>query len=204
MTRGESNDVVSRARQGDESAWAELYAAHGRRLLVWLHTIPSADAAIDPEDLAAEAWLTAASKIADFSGSSSDFAGWLFTIGRNISSSRRRTAARRRTTPVPADDKSGDLWTAVDDPAREVGSTDSTRRLLAHLSEREAQVVACIDVVGLDVATTAVALDMSATAVRVAHHRAMRRLRRLLSAGTEESGRKGRGARVLPRGRPQE
>ena len=35
-----------------------------------------------PEDLASETWLTAASKIADFRGSSSDFAGWLFGIAR--------------------------------------------------------------------------------------------------------------------------
>jgi RNA polymerase sigma-70 factor, ECF subfamily len=40
-------------------------------------------------------------------------------------------------------------------------------------------VVACIDVVGLDVTSTAAALDMTATAVRVAHHRALKRLRGL-------------------------
>jgi RNA polymerase sigma-70 factor, ECF subfamily len=40
-------------------------------------------------------------------------------------------------------------------------------------------VVACIDVVGLDVASTAAALDMKTTAVRVARHRGLRRLRSL-------------------------
>ena len=54
------------------------------------------------------------------------------------------------------------------------------RWLLAQLSPREAEVVACIDVVGLDVASTAQALDMGTTAVRVARHRALGRLRRLL------------------------
>jgi RNA polymerase sigma-70 factor (ECF subfamily) len=51
--------------------------------------------------------------------------------------------------------------------------------LLSHLPERERQVVACIDVVGLDVASTAAALGMNATAVRVARHRGLRRLRSL-------------------------
>jgi RNA polymerase sigma-70 factor (ECF subfamily) len=37
--------------------------------------------------------------------------------------------------------------------------------------------VGCIDVIGLDVATTARALGMSTTAVRVARHRGLRRLR---------------------------
>ena len=52
-----------------------------------------------------------------------------------------------------------------------------TRRMLAMLSPREAEVLACLEVVGLDVATTAQVLGMSATAVRVARHRALRRLR---------------------------
>ena len=41
--------------------------------------------------------------------------------------------------------------------------------------------LACLEVVGLDVAQTAQALGMTAVAVRVARHRALHRLRRLLS-----------------------
>ncbi len=37
--------------------------------------------------------------------------------------------------------------------------------------------LACLEVVGLDIATTATALGISATAVRVARHRGLRRLR---------------------------
>jgi RNA polymerase sigma-70 factor (ECF subfamily) len=48
------------------------------------------------------------------------------------------------------------------------------------LSRREAEVVACIDVVGLDVSATARALGMTPTGVRVARHRALGRLRRML------------------------
>ena len=43
--------------------------------------------------------------------------------------------------------------------------------------QRAPDVVACLDVVGLDVAQTARALDMTAVAVRVAHHRGLRKLR---------------------------
>jgi RNA polymerase sigma-70 factor (ECF subfamily) len=49
------------------------------------------------------------------------------------------------------------------------------------LSPREAEVLACLEVVGLDVAATARALEMSPTAVRVARHRALRRLREVLA-----------------------
>jgi RNA polymerase sigma-70 factor (ECF subfamily) len=49
--------------------------------------------------------------------------------------------------------------------------------LLSKLPERERQVVACLEVVGLDVASTATALGMTDSAVRVARHRALKKLR---------------------------
>jgi RNA polymerase sigma-70 factor (ECF subfamily) len=72
------DDLVHRAKAGDQDAWRELYTAHAGRLVVWLHTLTGGDAAVSPEDLASEAWLTAADKIGGFEGSSSDFAGYLF------------------------------------------------------------------------------------------------------------------------------
>jgi RNA polymerase sigma-70 factor, ECF subfamily len=55
--------------------------------------------------------------------------------------------------------------------------------VLSHLPARERQVVACLEVVGLDVASTAAALGMNASAVRVAHHRALKKLRALGAIG---------------------
>ena len=48
---------------------------------------------------------------------------------------------------------------------------------LSSLPPREREVLACLEVVGLDVTATATALGLSATAVRVARHRGLRRLR---------------------------
>lgn len=180
MVRGAADTVVSRARSGDQEAWRQLYGLHARRLTVWLRSLPSVDWATSPEDVASEAWLTAASKIGEFGGSDDDFAGWLFTIARNHASNRQRTALRRRTDPIAVEAASDELFGAVEDDLSGIDSQASTRALLAHLSPREAQVVACIDVVGLDVATTAAALDMKPTAVRVARHRALGRLRKLV------------------------
>lgn len=96
------DDLISRAKGGDPDAWRELYRAHAGRLLVWLGGRPSGDSALSAEDLAADAWLTAASKIAEFSGAStSDFAGWLFGIARNLASTTQRRSFRRRTDPAP-------------------------------------------------------------------------------------------------------
>jgi RNA polymerase sigma-70 factor (ECF subfamily) len=76
-------------------------------------------------------------------------------------------------------DDEGDLG-RTDGGIDRVDVLDEVRRTLARLSPREADVVACRDVVGLDVAGTAEALGIRPTAVRIAHHRARQRLRGLL------------------------
>lgn len=173
---------VERARRGDEAAWRELYLLHHRRIVAWLRSSPSGDPAASEEDICAEAWTVAAAKINDFRGSDDDFGGWLLSIARNIAINARRRALRRQTY---ATEDAGQDEIATDIlPETAAVADDTTRRLLAHLTPREAEVVACIDVAGLDVAATAIALDMSATAVRVARHRALGRLRKVLAAET--------------------
>lgn len=176
--------LVSAARGGDEAAWRELYARHARRLETWLASLPSGDPTASPEDVAAEAWLTAAGKIGEFTGSDDDFAGWLFTIARLTLNNRRRAAQRRRTDPREPD-PADHAWGVVGSPEGAVVGQAETRRLLALLTPREAEVLACLEVVGLDVAATARALGLSPTAVRVARHRALRRLRQQV-AGIDE------------------
>jgi RNA polymerase sigma-70 factor, ECF subfamily len=193
MARADPDVLVSAARAGDHDAWRQLYLLHARRLVVWLRSLPHADSASSADDLASEAWLTAASKIATFQGNDDDFAGWLFTIARNHASNSRRKAVRRRTDPVAVETTSDQVFGSVEDELSHIDAQATTRALLAHLSPREAQVVACIDVVGMDVAATAAALGMKPTAVRVARHRALGRLRKILveeessSHGLDES-----------------
>lgn len=170
-----STTLVERARSGEADAWRELYRSHAGRLVVWLQSLESSDAASGAEDLAAETWLLAAEKIHGFDGSDDDFAGWLFGVARNLALNARRRSARRRTDPHEPTDTGLDQRA----PAQlEPGTLDGVRALLDRLPERERAVVACLEVVGLDVAATAQALGMSTAAVRVARHRGLARLRR--------------------------
>lgn len=178
MSPRADDGLVVAARAGDEDAWRALYQLHARRLVVWLGSVPTGDVAAAPEDVAADAWIVAASKVAEFQGSDQEFGGWLVGIARNMVLNHRRRTQRRRTEAV--EDVGLDRPDPRTRPDDEIAGTDLTRRLLASLTPREAEVVACIDVVGLDVAATARALDMSPTAVRVARHRALGRLRRQL------------------------
>jgi RNA polymerase sigma-70 factor (ECF subfamily) len=180
VTASGSGDVVSRARTGDEDAWAVLYRAHAGRLLTWLLTTTRGDRAL-AEDLAAEAWFTAARRIGDFRGDEDGFAGWLFGIARKLAQNERRTRTRRATSPHPTGADDGMVWGAVEDAVGLVDGADLARRLLATLPQREAEVIACVDVVGLDVRSTAAALGISQVAVRVARHRGLGKLRAVLA-----------------------
>ena len=166
---------VEHARVGEAEAWRALYAAHAGRLVVWLHTSESGDVVSSAEDLAAEAWLVAAEKIGGFRGNDDDFAGWLFGIARNLAINARRRTRRRDTH---ATDPSHRSLETVASPNATPGSLDHVRGLLDLLPTREREVVACLEVVGLDIASTARALGISQTAVRVARHRGLARLRR--------------------------
>lgn len=181
------DDLVARAKRGDPEAWRELYRSHAGRLVVWLGTRPSGDAAVTPEDLAAEAWLVAAQKIAGFTGTGDDFAGWLFGIARHLGANTRRRSDRRSTTPT--DTFTTTATPVLEGPEAYIVGRDWIQRALAALPEREREVVACRDVVGLDVEATARALGLSSVAVRVAHHRGLRRLRSLrgVQPSTESS-----------------
>jgi RNA polymerase sigma-70 factor (ECF subfamily) len=187
VTKGRDDEVVARAKRGDAEAWCALYRDHAGRLLVWLGTRPTADSAVAAEDLAADAWLTAADKINTFHGTSSEFAGWLFGIARKLGSNVHRRGKRRNTQP-------SDMATLVDHatvpgPEPAYAGLDWVTRVLATLPPREREVVACREVVGLDVEATAAALDISAVAVRVAHHRGLRRLSAQLTSSERSPAR---------------
>lgn len=169
------DELITRAKEGDQDAWRRLYVDHAGRLVVWLQTRPSGDSAMSAEDVASEAWLTAAGKIHEFTGTGEQFAGWLFGIARNVGMNARRKTDRRRTDPT-ADEQVREVAEA---PETYLVGKDWVRQVLAQLPPRERDVIGCLEVVGLDTEATARALDISAVAVRVARHRGLRRLRGL-------------------------
>lgn len=173
----DDDDIVAAAKHGDATAWRELYRAHAGRLLLWLEArgTVGGEAA---DDVAAAAWLVAAEKVADFHGCSDDFGGWLFGIARNHSANAWRRASTRTR-------KLDELATATEAaPGPEYGliADEWVRQALASLPPKERDVIACMEVLDLDASTTADVLDMTAVSVRVARHRALKRLRTGLTA----------------------
>lgn len=173
-THGSEGPWVDRAREGDPLAWRALYDAYAGRLVLWLRQLPTGDPAADHDDLAMEAWAVAASRIADFSGDDDAFAGWLFGIARNHVLNARRKTSRRATYSMAEVPEQTLPMETVTAPAE---SAELVRAAIGALPQREGEVITCIDVVDLDVATTARILGISRPAVRVARQRGLRRLR---------------------------
>jgi len=169
----DDDECVAAAKRGDPAAWRELYRAHAGRLLMWLEAraVGGAEA---PEDLAAATWLVAAERIADFHGSAGDFGGWLFGIARNHGANAwRRSSSRARGKDL----LEAETPRSLAGPEGSLIADEWVREALDLLPPREREVIACLEVLDLDVATTASVLEMTAVAVRVARHRALRRLR---------------------------
>lgn len=178
------DELVTRAKQGDPEAWRSLHRAHASRLVVWLGTRPTGDAGVAADDVAAEAWLVAASRIADFTGTADDFGGWLFGIARRISATTKRRSDRRRTTPGEV----GDLLPAAGDPTVDVDHWAWVRQVLAPLPDREREVIALVDCLGVERKVAAEILGISAVALRVARHRGLRRLQGAVPAPAHGAG----------------
>ena len=179
--------VLQRAQQGDAAAVGELWRDANPMLLRYLRVTAGQDA----EDIASATWLRAAEGFDSFSGEEPGFRRWLVTIARNTHLDDVRRASRRREQ---ASDDVNELIELLpersDDPAVQVEERLSTRRalrLIASLPPDQAELVMLRVVVGLDVADVAAVTGRSPGSVRVAVHRALRRLRGLL----EHEGRSG-------------
>lgn len=176
--------LLAAARAGDQTAFAELYRDTHPRLLRYAASLVGQDA----EDVAAEAWLQIARDLARFSGDLMGFRGWTATIVRNRAFDHLRAAARR---PVaPADEVFLDRPASADTEAMaaENLTTAEALRLIATLPADQAEAVLLRTVIGLDAPTAARILGKRPGAVRVAAHRGLKALGRLLDEKHDRAG----------------
>jgi RNA polymerase sigma-70 factor, ECF subfamily len=183
MPGSDFDRCLAAAQAGDESSFTELFRSVQPSLLRYLRTVGGALA----DDVAAETWLSVVKGLGRFRGDESKWKAWVFTIARARLVDARRRAAR---APTPVDiDVVLDGCVAADDVAgtvEEMFSTEAALALIGQLPEQQAEVVLLRYVGGLEVAQTARALGKRPGTVRVASHRALRRLADLLAAAGSE------------------
>ena len=176
------NRWIAAAQAGDEAAFAELYRDTQPRLLRYATGLAGPDA----EEITAEAWLQIVRDLAGFTGDLDAFRGWAARIVRNRAIDSARARARR---PVEV----RDLVAMLDRPAAadtanlavDNLATAWAIGLIARLPADQAEAVLLRAVVGLDAKAAGTVLGKRAGAVRVAAHRGLKTLARML-AETDE------------------
>lgn len=169
--------VLAEARTGEETALAALYRSLQPALLGYLRARRPDDA----EDVASETWISVARGLARFRGGEDEFRRWVFTIARRRLVDLTRSEARQSRV-VSDDVLSHGL--EVPDAETEALASVATREaleLVASLPPHEAEVVLLRVVAGLSAADVAAVTGRTAVGVRVIQHRALRRLRGLVS-----------------------
>lgn len=169
-------EAIGAARAGDHAAFAELYVDLHPRLLRYAGSLVGQDA----EDVTAEAWLQIARDLRRFDGDVMGFRGWTATILRHRAMDHLRAAARRPVTAFDELflDRSSPLDTA--EMAAENLNTAAALELVASLPADQAEAVLLRVVIGLDAPTAGEILGKRPGAVRVAAHRGLKALGRLL------------------------
>lgn len=174
--------VLARAQEADPDAFADLWKHTQPMLLRYLVVIAGSHA----EDVASQTWLRVIEALGSFTGSEPQFRRWLVTIARNLHVDLVRRAARRSEVLV-AEPLESETPAAPDagQAVEERLSTEAALRLVARLPQGQAELVMLRVVVGLDVAAAAEVVGRSPGAVRVAVHRGLRTLERLLAESSD-------------------
>ncbi|MFD8084015.1 RNA polymerase sigma factor [Kitasatospora sp. NPDC059722] len=176
-------EAVRAAQDGDEEAFRLLFRTVQPGLLRYLRVLVGGrpEDAQDAEDIVSETWLQVARDLRGFSGDGDGFRGWAATIARNRALDHLRARRRRPVADLPfeylAELSAGDD-TAGAALAR-VGTGDALA-LISRLPRDQAEAVLLRVVMELDAESAAQVLGKRAGTVRMAAHRGLRRLAKLL------------------------
>ena len=168
------NELERRARQGDQSAFEQLYRLHARR--VYALCLRLAGDAVEARRLAQDAFVRAWERLPGFRGDSA-FTSWLHRLTVNVVLADRRAAGRRRRR-VMLDGDAADAQPAADAWSPERMDLE---RAIAALPAGARAVFVLFDIEGYGHAEIAVMTGIAPGTSKAQLHRARRLLREALS-----------------------
>lgn len=161
-----------------ETAFAQLYEALYTvvvRDIRWrVKDLPTA------EDLAQDVWIKAARSITSYEGRGGGFVSWLLTIARNLVISHNRNLGRRAQETLSAD-----MWMLSLMPSNDISPEEAAEHAdladrigacIGRLSPTMQEVLRLRIFAGLSYEETAAVIGKSVNVVKVAQHRALRKL----------------------------
>lgn len=170
--------LLQAAREGDESAWAEIYGDLAPAVLGYLR----GSNAPDPENVVGEAFLQVARDVGRFNGDYQRFRAWVFTIAHHRLVDARRHSARRpldfvAEPPEPANAPPDD----VAEQALARISSAEVHRLLAKLSPDQRTVLLLRIIGDLSLEQVAEALGKRTGAIKQLQRRGLAAVKRELA-----------------------
>ena len=179
--------IIDAAIAGDEAALAELYSLYFPR--VYRYILARMGNPFDAEDLTEEVFLRVLDAIGRFQWREAPFSAWLFRIAHNaVISHRRKEGARGRSSPLsealPVDSQGPEEMVANRLALNEVMKAADT------LPEAQRRVIGYRFAAGLTVAETARAMGKGEGNVKVIQHKAIAKLREMLTQRPKVHGEK--------------
>lgn len=160
-TMPDLDDVVSKAKDGDQNSFVKLWKFFYPKLLKFIFTITR-----DAEDVCSEAWIKIAAAIKTFKGDGRAFVTWIYTIARNLATDHLRTLGRRGLNEEILD--------------HHIVSSDEypsdVHAMMKCLKSEESEVVSLRVIAGLDVPSVAAITGKTEANIRVITHRALNKL----------------------------
>jgi RNA polymerase sigma-70 factor (ECF subfamily) len=173
----EIEQLVRRAREGDEAAFAAIYDAFAPRLYrFFCFRVPGPELA---EDLTQQVFVKMIEQLPNYRHQGAPFAAWVFRIARNIWIDQHRTS--HPATPLESLAESAEGEPGPEELALQAVDSERVRAALDRLPDDQREVVVCRFFAELSPAETAALMGRSEGAVRVIQHRALVALRRMLA-----------------------
>jgi RNA polymerase sigma-70 factor (ECF subfamily) len=175
-------ELLLASREGDEAATEHLMASVHRLALRYARARlgPFGGAGEVAQDAAQEVCVAVLTALPRYVDKGAPFEAFVYAIASRKVADAQRFAMRQ---PTPTDEVPDHVDDSAGPEQQALAADDATRlwALMGRLSNTQRELLTLRVAVGLSAEETAQALGMTAGAVRVAQHRALGRLRKLLS-----------------------
>ncbi len=198
-TESSADALVDAALAGDRAALDRLIEAIHPMIVRYCRSrvAPAQPAVGGVDDVAQEVCLAVVAALPGYRRSQTPFLGFVYGIAAHKVADAHRASARVRSIPVPEFPDAADDAVNPEQQVMRSATVEQIGQVLATLPDQQQEILRLRVVVGLSAEQTASALSMSTGAVRVAQHRALGRLRSLLTAAGESPVDQGGWAEVV-------
>lgn len=177
-------DLVARAQDGDEQAFAGLYDHYVGAIFAYVyHRVGQRHTA---EDLTGDVFVRALRRIATFRWQGVDFGAWLMTIARNRVHDHFKSARFRLEAPVEEVFDNSNTSASRDDPEGQALTDEASHAVHAALRElkgEQAEVLYLRFLRHMNVSETAAIMGKTEGAIKALQYRALKALEKKLPEG---------------------